>query len=185
MQISIFKRDRLKIIGICLIIMLIILRFAILPLNNSVKGKKANLNEYLETYRMKLMLAQRKKQVDETLKVSESAYEREEKIFASLYPKDSHIIETQSETIKAITKSAEKNGLSMINFQIPERVVTEDLSEIYVVIRLEGMPNAIIGLLNDINEMKMITDVKHLQISPNRKKLFTVQLTLVNYRIES
>lgn len=182
MQISILKRDRLKIIGIYLVIILAISRFALLPLNNSVKDKKAILNEYIETYKTKAVLVQKKKQVDE--KADKSISEQEKNLLASLYPKDSHVSEIQIKTLRAVITSAEKNGLSLINFQLPETVVARNLSEVSVLVRFKGMPDAVIGLLKEINKMKTLTDVKNLQIVRSANQ-FSLTLTLVSYRIES
>ncbi len=182
MQISIFKRERLRIIGLYLIIILAILIFALSPLNNSVEEKKTLLNEYLETYRTKAMLVNKKKQVDET--VSKSISEQEKKLLTSLFPKDSLNSEIQIKTLKAIIKSAKKNGLSMIDFQLPDYSVSKDLSEVSVLVRLQGMPDAIMRLLKDINKMKTLTDVKNFKLVRSAKQ-FILTLTLVTYKIES
>lgn len=182
MQINMFKRERLRIIGIYLIIILCLLMFVLSPLNKSLKDKKTILNGYLEAYETKAMLVQRKKQVDKTM--SKSISEQEKELLASLYTKDSLVSEIQIKTLKAITKSVEKHGLELVNFQFPEKAVSKDLGEVSIIVNIKGMPKAIIGLLKEINQMAMITDVKNLQITSSRKQ-YTVGLTLANYRIES
>ena len=177
------KREKLRDIGIYLIIILCLLMFVLSPLNKSLKDKKTILNGYLEAYEIKAVLAQRKRQVNET--VNKSISEQEKELLASLYTKDSLVSEVQIETLEAVTKSVEKNGLNLIHFQLPDTSVSKDLREISIIISVTGMLKDIIGLLKELNEMKMITDVKYLQISTGRKQLFTVKLTLVNYRIES
>ena len=181
MQLSLYKRERLRIMGIYLIIIMVFSRFALWPLSSSVEEKKALLDEYIETYQTKVMLVQKKGLVDKVMNRSTSLQEKD--LLASLFPKDSLDSEIQIKTLNAITQSVEKNGLSIINFQFPENAVSKDLGEVSVMINLNGIPNALIGLLKDINEMKMLTDIKTLVIASNKKK-FTVKLTLTNYRIE-
>ncbi len=177
-----FKREKLRIIGIYLIIILSLFIFILSPLSNSVEDKKTLLNEYLETYGTKAMLMQRKIQINKTL--GKSISERERELLASLFPKDSLVSEIQIKTLKAITKSVEKHGLELVNFQFPENAVSKDLGEVSIIVNIRGIPKAIIGLLKEINQMNMITDVKNLKITSKRKQ-YTVRLTLTNYRIES
>ena len=182
MQIGFFKRENLRMLGIYLIIILVFLRFVLWPLSSSVGEKKALLKEYIETYRTKTILAQRRKLGDVTIENSVS--EQEGELLASLYPKESHFSEIQPDTVVSIMEIAEKNGLSMINFELPEVLPSRNLSEIPVLVRLSGMPENIIKLLKEINKMKMLTDVKLLQLT-RRANRFTLILTLTTYKIES
>ena len=183
MRIKMLNSEKLRIIGIYLIIILSLLIFVISPLSNSLKGKKEVLNEYLEAYETKNVFAQRRRQVNETVN-KKSVSEEEKEFIASLYPKDSLVSEIQIETFKTIRKSVEKNDLDVVNFRFFENVARNDLGEVSIIVNIKGMPKAIIGLLKDINEMKMLTDIKNLQITGSKKQ-FTVQLTLTNYLIES
>lgn len=181
MQISFFKRERLRIMGIYLIIILVFLRFVLWPLSSSVEDKTNLLDEYLETYRTMAMLVQRKKSGDDTIDKSDTGQKK--KLIASLYPKDSRISEIQPETIRAVLEIAEMNDLSVINFQLPDATISKDLSEVSIVIRLSGMPKAIINLLKEINQMEKLTDVRILQLIKSNQ--LTLILTLTRYRIES
>lgn len=182
MQIEFLKRENLRRTGIYLIIILVFLRFVLWPLSSSVGEKKVLLKEYIETYRTKAILAQRKKLGDVTIEKSVSEQERE--LLASLYPKESRFSEIQPDTVVSIMKIAEENGLSMINFELPEIIKSGNLSEVPVLVRLSGMPENIIKLLKEINKMEKLTDVKVLQLIRSSGRL-TLILTLTTYRIES
>ena len=172
---------KMKILGVYLIIILVILKFVLSPLKASIEDKKNLLDQYLDAYKTKSMLAQRKRLAGKTNSENES--KRSEKLLASLYPKETNMSVIQAKTINTIIKGAEDNGLNVINFQLLDTVASGNLSEITALIRLEGMPGAMVNLLKDISRMEMLTNIKDFRIDKRTDK-FALALTLATYRIE-
>lgn len=175
------KRERLKTAGIYLVIILVVLKFVLIPLSHSVEDKKTLLNEYTETYRTKALIKERQLHTDKT--IDESISEEGKRLFDSLYKKDSAAPVIQSEILMSAIKGAEKNEMDILNFELPDTISGKNLSEISVLLRLKGMPKGLIGLLKEIGNMKRPVDIKGLQIDKSRDE-FVYTLTLTTYRIE-
>ena len=175
-----YSRERLRTLGIYLIVILALFRLVLLPLNNAVKDRKVLLTEYLETYRTKTMTL--KKQAGEV--ENQLTPGQKNRLLTSLYSKGSSDSMIQSDVLRVVIKEAEKNGLMMINFELPETLRDPDLSEIPVLVRLKGSPRAMIRLLEGISQMKALTEVRMLQIEKFSEDWVLI-LTLSAYRTET
>jgi Tfp pilus assembly protein PilO len=85
--------------------------------------------------------------------------------------------------LAVITKSAEKNGLNVLGFEMPEVAGSEKISEVPVVIRLSGNAESFIKFLKSIHENKKILAVKAMDISMSGEGM-TFLVTVNAFRME-
>lgn len=150
----------IRVIGIYLILLLAAMRFLIVPMQGALKEKKALLSEYQELYRARQSLLEKQSGGKDGMKEDEM-----EKASRLLYPYDSPISAIQADILKDLMAGAEKNGLTVINFELPEVAVGKDISEATVILRLRGQPSAAIELLSAIEREPRILSVKGFEAS--------------------
>jgi Tfp pilus assembly protein PilO len=168
-----------KTVGIYLIIILAIMKFVLVPINNSLNAKKTVLNEYLDTYRTRSLIIQKYISTPETEKTGEE----KERFLKLINPKDSPIPVIQSKTLSSVIEKAEKNGLTVLNFELPDAATGKNITEVPLLVRLKGTPKALTDLLKDVRKMASLTEIKGLQIEKSGDEfLFTI--TLTTYRVE-
>lgn len=168
-----------KTVGIYLIIILAIMKFVLVPINNSLNAKKTVLNEYLDTYRTRSLIIQKHISTPETEKTGEE----KERFLKLINPKDSPVPAIQSKTLRSVIEKAEKNGLNVVNFELPDAATGKNITEVPVLLRVKGMPKALVGLLKDIKNLERLTDVKGIEIARSGdESIFTI--TLTTYRVE-
>lgn len=175
------KNERIKIIAFYVLMILVIVKFVAVPLNNLVKEKKGILNEYIETYRIKALLIERHKSEQKTKEAK--LVKTEGVLLASIYQKDSPYALIQSEVLQWIIGSAEGHGLTVLNFEFPRAVVAENISEVPVLVRLRGDPKAVVNLLKDIEEWEKALRFRNFQVSRGRGD-FVFAMTLSAFRAE-
>lgn len=169
----------LKTLGIYIITVLVILKFFLVPLNSSLNAKKTILNEYLGTYRMKSRM-QRTHVLAPEANIS---VEEKRRLLTLIANKNSPIPVIQSETLESVIKKAEKNGLTVMNFEIPDAPTGKNITEVPVLLRLKGMPKALVELLKEIKKMERLTDVKGIETTKSGNE-FIFTITLIVYRME-
>lgn len=175
------NKNDVKVIGFYVLIALVLWRFLVIPLRNCVEKEKAVLANYAEIYRTKSSLVKKYHQI-------QSGYESNASVkgntrLTSLYKNDTPYTHIQSECIQGIIARAEKYGMMVINFEIPEIVVAKNTSEIPVVIRLRGAPKAIISLLQEMHRWDKILSFHHFEtIKGDQDFIFT--LTVSTFRAE-
>lgn len=175
------NKNDVKVIGFYVLIALVIGRFLVIPLRNYVGKEKAILANYAETYRTKSSLVKKHHQKQRGYETNFTG--KNNKLIAALYKKDAPYTYIQSECIQNIIACAEKYGLMVINFEIPEIIVAKNTSEIPVVIRLKGTPKAIISLLQEMQRWDKIVSFHHFEtIKSDPDFIFT--LTVSTFRAE-
>jgi Tfp pilus assembly protein PilO len=167
-----------KTIGVYIIIILALLRFLIYPLHAAIKDRRAIFADQQETYLLKSRLLQQARQAREAGDVKD-----QDKVIGSLYPRDARFSDIQTEMLAVITKSAEKNGLNVLGFEMPEVAGSEKISEVPVVIRLSGNAESFIKFLKSIQENKKILAVKVMDISVSGEGM-TFLVTVNAFRME-
>lgn len=169
-----------KTVGVYLIIILAIMKFVLVPLNNSLNAKKIILNEYLDTYRTRSLTLQKHTSPAE---VDKTEGEEKERFLKLINPKDSPVPAIQSKTLRSVIEKAEKNGLNVVNFELPDAATGKNITEVPVLLRVKGTPKALVGLLKDIKNLERLTDVKGIEIARSGdESIFTI--TLTTYRVE-
>jgi Tfp pilus assembly protein PilO len=145
------KREKLKIIGFYALCALMLVRFLIAPLQHSLQEKKSLLKEFTETYKMRtLSLEKYKVQEKETSKknaVDEDAF------LKSLYAKNIPYSTLQSDVVRTISDLAEKQKLTLLSYEFSEPVALKNISEVPIVIRLQGEQKGIVALLRELEKV--------------------------------
>jgi Tfp pilus assembly protein PilO len=167
-----------KTIGVYIIIILALLRFLIYPLHAAVKDRRAIFADQQETYLLKSRLLQQARQTRDAGDVKEP-----DKVRSTLYPRDARFSDIQTEMLTAITKYAEKNGVNVLGFEMPEVAGSERISEVPVVIRLSGNAESFIKFLKSIQENKKTLQVKAMDISVSGESM-TFLVTVNAFRME-
>lgn len=162
-----------------LVLLLSVIRFLMVPMQTSLKGKKTMLTEYQELYLTKLSLRERQTGAGRD---DISGAERE-RLAALLYPRESSFSAIQADIIKGLTAEAEKGGLTVINFELPDALVGKNISEANVILRLKGQTSAAIELLEGIKRRSRLLRIKGFETSRmGNDRLFTI--TVSAFRIE-
>ena len=167
-----------KTIGVYIIIILALLRFLIYPLHAAVKDRRAIFADQQETYLLKSRLLQQARQTRDAGDVKDP-----NKVRSSLYPRSARFSDIQTEMLTAIAKYAEKNGLNVLGFEMPEVASSEKISEVPVVIRLSGYAESFVKLLKSIQENNKILAVKAMDISVSGEGM-TFLVTVNAFRME-
>ena len=167
-----------KTIGVYIIVILALLRFLIYPLHAAIKDRRAIFADQQETYLLKSRLLQQARQTRDAEDVKDP-----DKMRSALYPRDMRISDIQTETLASLVKYAEKNGLNVLGFEMPEVAGSEKISEVPVVIRLSGNAESFIKLLKSIQGNKKILQVKVMDISVSGEGM-TFLVTVNAFRME-
>ena len=167
-----------KTIGVYIIIILALLRFLIYPLHAAIKDRRAIFADRQETYLLKSRLLLQAKQTRDT----EDVKNRDKDLLA-LYPRDTRFSDIQTEMLTVITKYAEKNGVNVLGFEMPEVASSDKISEVPVVIRLSGNAESFIELLKSIQENKKTLQVKAMDIAVSGEGM-TFLVTVNAFRME-
>jgi hypothetical protein len=170
----------LKTLGVYLIVILAILKFALIPLDSSLKTKRAILNEYIDTYRMRSYMQGKHVPAPE----ANISVEEERRLLKLIAHKESPIPAIQSETLESVIKKAEKNGLTVVNFELPDAARGKNITGVSVLLRVKGMPKALVGLLKEIKTMERLTDVRAIETAKSGDE-FIFTITLTTYRMET
>src|SRR5208283_1646699 len=156
-------RERLKLLGLYVLAVLMILRVVISPLQHSLSEKKELFKEYEDTYRMRMMSvvkykAQEKEKNKETAAV-------EEGFLNSLYADDVPYSILQAEVVEKISALAEKQGLTVANFDFAEPTSMKYISDVPVGIRINGEQKGIVALLRALEKDSKKLVVRRFEVT--------------------
>ena len=173
------KLLNIKEIGPYAVILLIIIRFMIIPLQNSLANKKVLVQERQELLKSKQSLLQR--QVVE--KGTRNVVVDKQTITKVFYSKDLPDTAIQADLVKNLIETAEKKNLSVINFELPNVAREKELTEVGAILRLKGQPLGLIELLRAIDDWPKPLKVKSLDYAKSGAD-YVVTLNVSGYRIE-
>jgi Tfp pilus assembly protein PilO len=172
------KKIEVKKIGIHIIIILALIRFLVYPLHSMLQEKKALLEERYESYRLKYQVfeKQRKEQANE---------ERVKKSDLSppLFGKEVSYSNIQVEVLSFVQNIAERNGLTLVNFEMMEPLLGREISEIPVLIRLRGEAKPFIEILKTIEKSEKLLSIRSLEVTRGEPGM-NFSLTLSSFRLE-
>lgn len=172
------KSIDIKKMGLYLILLLALLRFLIYPLHDSLQEKRVLLDEWYENYRLKSRVFEKLKEGQ----TEKAAIERST-LLSHFYDQGVSSSYIQVEVLGQIQKLAEKNGLTLLNFEMLEPVVGKGVSEIPILIRLKGPPGPLIEILKAIEQGEKVLGIRSLEISRADPDL-NFFLTLSSFRME-
>ena len=179
---NITRQQAIRVIGLYIVILLALVRFLVYPLHGALAGKKAGLAEQYQSYSLKCRLLGRQEAehrvkatvVDGTAKTSLSSF---------VYEKGVGHFDIQADIVDLIGKFTEKKGLVIVNFEFPEPVFGKNVTEIPVVLRLQGKMLDFIEALKIIENGERLLRVKAVEIT-NRGNDFNYSLTVTAFRVE-
>lgn len=172
------QKIELKRIGIYVVILLALIRFLIYPLQASLQEKKALLGEWYENYRIKSQVLERQRE-GQGIKVAVG----KSVLLSALYDKGVPNSYIQSDLLEWVTKIAEQNGLTIINFEMVEPFVGKGVSEVPILIRLKGLPRPFMGTLEAIGKGKRALKIRSMEITKSGKEQL-YSLTISAFRVE-
>jgi adenylate kinase family enzyme len=169
----------IKALGPYAVILLVIIRFMIVPLHNSLANKKVLVRERQELLKSKQSLLQR--QIVE--KGARKPVVDKQTITKVFYAKDLPDTAIQADLVKNLIEVAEKKNLTVLNFELPDVAREKELSEVGAILRFKGQPIGMIELLRAIDDWPKPLKVKALEFAKSGADYATT-LTVSGYRIE-
>lgn len=168
------RKSAVYLIGI-----LAVIRFLIMPMHNSLNTKRVLLAEKQGLYAAKHAFFER-----QPVNMQRDAAWADEKAAANLfYPGDTPLPAVQAEILKGIIEGAEKKGLNVLSFELPDIIKDKEISETPVIVRLSGGIDKIIELMKDIEKSDKILSIKSLDTSKSGNDQFAI-ITISGFRIE-
>lgn len=165
-----------------MLIILVMARFAVVPLQNAARDKRTLLKEHEETYRMKALTVEKHKTDIRAAGVNAGGPGFD--AANAVYRKEYAYTEIQADLLQRIITDAEKLKLNVLSFELPDVAVSGHLSEVSVVIRLQGDLKAVISLLKDIETGQKALKTKHFEISKTGQDVIFL-LTIAAFRAEA
>jgi hypothetical protein len=165
----------LKKLGLYLLIILSVARFAVVPAKIAVEKRKAVVEDYLGTYASKMDLLQRYLAVD-----MKDDPELNNELAALLYPKGSNRTAIQTEMVNLLTKAAEANALSVQNFQLIEGTEDPVLVEASVLVRIQGQLRPAYRFFKVIQDAKPVLRIRSVEINV-QEKTYVTKIVVTGY----
>jgi hypothetical protein len=154
------KQQKIKVIGLYVIIILVMMRFLLYPLHGAVKSTKNVLADEYENYRVKQQLLMKYRQTG----VAKPATDNSPTIAPRLYEKGIPIATIQAEVLEVLLKKAELYRLTVQNYEIPEAGGGNSVGVIPVIIRVKGPAEGIIEFLQAIPKEKKALAVQSMEV---------------------
>lgn len=155
-------KSRLRTAGIYLIAILAIARLLIMPMQRMLDTKKSLLSEKLQLSSTRQSLLER--QAGNALKAFNESDAK--KIAGALYAQGIPLTEIQAQVLKDLIDRAEKKGITVLNFEMPDAVAGKNISEANIIIRMQGQTPAMIELLGEMQKSDKLISVKIFETLP-------------------
>lgn len=166
MQIS---KEKLKKVLLHILVILLIIRLFFTPLYKEYKEKKEKFLKKVREYETTLVLKNKNTLISDD--IINKVYSKEE------------ISLIQTLLLGYVEDICKKNNIILSNFELVEPSTDGKVTEINIVLKLEGRPSQIIKFLNDIKKYPKILDVKNFEaLETEQRYVFTVVLS--TYRVE-
>ena len=177
---QIMEQKTFKVIGLYAVIILALVRFVVYPLHDAGAKKQVLFTDLYETYQLKVQHSTRQGlNKDKPVNVRTG----KEVVGRSLYEKVMPFSAIQADVLENIIKIAEKNGLTVQNFEMQEPTTGTVISDVPVLIRLTGKPEHQIKLIKTVLSDERIMLMKSLDMSKTGKDI-TLAMTMVAFRME-
>lgn len=172
-------KKELKTIGLYVVVILALLRIIVVPLHGAVAVKKNTFNEYYHSYVVKYRLVEKIKAQQKKKPATDK-----QALVHRFYRKDALFSTIQADMIEMLLKLAEKKGFNVLDFEMLEPAVGKDVSEVPVLIRMEGKAIDFIDILKSIAQGEKALQVKSLEINMATGQEMRYFLTITAFRVE-
>lgn len=169
--------QKLKTLGIYIVIMLTVIRFLIVPLHKNLTAKKMVFADKVEIYNTKKAFLDRQEGG-----VQKDTPPDKEKLAELFYPRDQPASAVQAEVLKDLIERAEKKGLTVASFELPEVISGKGLTEANVVFRFSGRSVVVNEFLGEFEKQKRRLNPKVFETYTSGDEQF-VNLTVSAFRI--
>jgi hypothetical protein len=176
------RQQAIREMGVYIVIILALVRFLVYPLHGAATAKKADLAEQRQSYSLKSRLLERREAEDRARPVLVDA-DAKGALFPGVYEKGVGYFDIQADMVDIIVKFTEAKGMVITNFEFPEPVFGKNVTEIPVVLRLQGKMLDFIEILKIIENNERLLKVKAVEIN-NRGKEYGYSLTITAFRVE-
>lgn len=170
-------QKNIRMIGLYIVVILVLIRFLIYPLHGAIAGKKVVLDELYDSFKLKSRMIRQQ----DTIRVGPAV--DKEVLSPYVYQKGVGYSYIQADILERVTKSAEERGLTVLNFEMPETAPGKNISEVPVVIRLQGKPLSFVETLEMIRKKGKLLIIKSTEISKSGLT-FQYSLTISAFRLE-
>lgn len=156
-------KSGLRTAGIYLIAILAIARLLIMPMQRMLDTKKSLLSEKLELSSTRQSMLER--QTGKALKPFNESDAK--KIAGALYAQGIPLTEIQAQVLKDLIDRAEKKGITVLNFEMPDAAAGKNISEANIIIRMQGQTPAMLELLGEMQKSDKLISVKIFETLPS------------------
>jgi hypothetical protein len=172
------KQQKIKVIGLYIIITLAVLRLLIYPLYGAVKSAKNVLADEYENYRINQQLLAKYRLTGVVKPITAGS----PTILPRLYEKGIPIAAIQADVLELLLKKAEFCRLTVQNYETPEAGGGTSVSVVPVIIRVQGPADGFIEFLQAIPKEEKVLAVQSMEvrtIGDNTR----YELTIVAFRL--
>ena len=155
------KQQKIKVIGLYVIIVLAVMRFLLYPLYGAVQSAKTLLADEYANYHAKQQLLVKYRQAGEAAR---PATVSSQAIVPRLYEKGIPIATIQAEVLESLLKKADLCRLTVQNYETPEAAGGKSMGVIPVVIRVQGSAEGFIQFLQEISKEKKVLSVQSMEV---------------------
>jgi len=175
-----FDQKTFKAIGVYIIVILALVRFAIYPLQEFADKEKVIFTELSDAYELKARNLERKSSGGP--KQAQAGVDKSQ-VMSYFYERATPFSEIQADVLQNIVSLSEKKGLAVQSFEMLEPVSGKLISEIPITIRLAGKPADILEVIQFVVSEKKLLSVKSLEMNKSGQELL-LSLNLAAYRVE-
>jgi len=172
------KQEKIKTIGIYLIIILALLRFLIYPLYGELEKQKRIIAQQRESYRLKVHILNQERNRNSVSPAVEKA-----DLAPYLYQKTQSLTSIQLEVANRLSVLANEKKVEMARFEMLETIPGKTLSEAPITVLFSGQPEALMNTLKAVETMGKTLGVKNMEINKGPRD-YVLSLTLSAYRLE-
>lgn len=170
-------QKNIRVISLYIVVILALIRFLIYPLHGAIAGKKVILSGLGETFKLKSRMIRQQ----DTIGVGQSV--DKEFISPYVYQKGVGYSYIQADILERVTKLAEARGLTVLNFEMPVTTPGKNISEVPVIVRLQGPQSSFVEIMEMIAKNGKLLIIKSTEI--NKIGLnFQYSLSLSAFRME-
>lgn len=152
------EKNKIRRIGLYTIIILVIIRFVYLPIDNSLKGYKDALEEKIENYRLKESSYQ-----NLLSKLSQTEKKEDRTLSKIVYHSDVSDAYIQTKLLEFSQQIIKKTKLELLTFEFPSSLEKEGVREISILLRIKGSPKDMFSFMESCKDFEKLVVIKSFE----------------------